>query len=198
MGDKMGAMRTLLAMLVLATLYVASLVLLPVERVEVVGLKRLKEEAVLARTRLLPGEPWLWVLPNRLHPLRQDPWVAEAHLEKPRVGQVRLVLREREPFLPLEGGAALATDGTLLPGGAVWAPGPEVKGKGPLPTQALLALARAYPEAKRLRYTPAGFWVEWERGSLFAPTAELLLKYAQAGRPEGKVFLYSWGVSVSP
>ncbi|GAB5601856.1 FtsQ-type POTRA domain-containing protein [Thermus sp. FJN-A] len=194
----MGTMRALLALLLLATLYVASLVSFPVDRVEVEGLRYLKKEEVLARTRILPGEPWLWVLPNRLKPLVADPWVAEARLEKPRIGTVRLLLREREPFLPLSDGAALAQDGTLLPGGAPWAKGPRVEGKGPLPTQALLALARAYPEAKRLRYTPAGFWVDLAEGSLFAPDPQLLLEYAQAGRPKGKVFLYSWGVSASP
>lgn len=194
----MGGMRSLLVLLLLGTLYVASLVLFPVERVEVVGLKHLKEAEVLARTGLFPGEAWLWVGPSRLRPLLQDPWVAEARLEKPKVGEVRLLVRERTPFLPLADGSALAQDGTLLPGGAPWAKGPRVEGQGPLPKEALLALARAYPEAQRLRYTPAGFWVEFGEGSLFAPDPQFLLKYAQVGRPKGAVYLYSWGVSVRP
>lgn len=194
----MGTMRAVLAALVLATAYVASLVLFPVERVEVLGLKRLEREEVLARTGLLPGEPWLWVLPNRLVPLQKDPWVAEAMLEKPQIGVVRLRIREREPFLPLANGAALATDGTLLPGGAPLARGPRVEGQGPLPVPTLLALARAYPEASRIRYSPAGFWVDFPEGGLFAADARLLLEYAQAERPKGRIFLYSWGVSVGP
>ncbi|MGC8905001.1 cell division protein FtsQ/DivIB [Thermus sp.] len=196
----MGLVRFLLVFLLLATLYVASLVLFPVEEVEVVGLKHLQREDVLARAGLYPGEAWLWVGPSRLAPLRQDPWVAEAHLEKPRPGAVRLLLREREPFLPLADGSALAEDGTLLPGGAPYAPGPRVEGTGPLPKADLLALARAFPKAKRLRYTPAGYWVEGEGATLFAPEVRFLLEYAQTGAPlrEGRIYLYSWGVSVGP
>lgn len=195
----MGAMRAILVFLVLATLYVASLVLFPVEKVEVVGLKHLKEAEVLARIRLHPGEAWLWVAPSRARFLLQDPWVAEARLEKPRLGEVRLWVRERQPFLPLGDGSALAEDGTLLPGGAPWAPGPRVEGKGPLPKAELLALARAYPKATALRYTPAGFWVEVQGSLLFAPEARFLLEYAQVDRPLGsRIYLYSWGASVSP
>ncbi|WP_038057097.1 cell division protein FtsQ/DivIB [Thermus amyloliquefaciens] len=194
----MMGMRLVLALLLAATLYVASLVLFPVETVVVEGHRHLPKEEILNRTQLYPGEPWLWVGDGRLKALRQDPWVAEARLEKPRVGEVRLVLREREPFLPLADGNALATDGTVLPKGAGVAKGPRVEGQGPLPVQDLLALARAYPEATRLRYTPAGFWVETPQGVAFAPEARLLVEYAQAGVPKGKVYLYSWGVSISP
>ncbi len=191
-------MKLVLASLFAATLYVASLVLFPVESVVVEGNRHLQKQEILARTQLHAGEPWLWVGNGHLKALRQDPWVAEARLEKPRIGEVRLILREREPFLPLADGNALATDGTVLPGGAPMAKGPQVEGQGPLPVQDLLALARAYPEATRLRYTPAGFWVETPQGVAFAPEARLLVKYAQAGAPKGKVYLYSWGVSVSP
>ncbi|ULR39926.1 FtsQ-type POTRA domain-containing protein [Thermus sp. NEB1569] len=194
----MWGMRLLLALLLAATIYVASLVLFPVEHIVVMGNQHLKTEEILARTQLYAGEPWLWIRSDRLQGLRRDPWVAEARLEKPRVGEVRLILREREPFLPLADGNALATDGTVLPGGAPMAKGPRVEGEGPLPVQDLLALARAYPEATRLRYTPAGFWVETPQGVAFAPEAQLLIKYAQAGVPKGRVYLYSWGVSVSP
>lgn len=194
----MGTVRAMLALLLLATLYVASLVLFPVEEVTVEGLRHLKREEVLARTGILPGEPWLWLTARRLNPLLQDPWVASARMEKPGPGQVRLLLRERTPFLPLPGGDALAEDGTLLPGGGPLARGPRVEGKGPLPVQDLLALARAYPGAQRLRYTPAGFWVELPQARIFAPNVRLLLEYAQSARPEGQVYVYSWGVSVRP
>ncbi len=196
---RMGFVRLLLASLLLATLYVASLVLFPVEEVEVVGLKHLKREDVLARVGLHRGSLALGgPFPSRPPPA--GPWVAEARLEKPRPGAVRLVLRERTPFLPLADGSALAQDGTLLPGGAPWAQGPRVEGRGPLPKADLLALARAFPKAKRLRYTPAGYWVEGEGLTLFAPKARFLLEYAQAGAPlrEGHIYLYSWGVSVGP
>jgi cell division protein FtsQ len=104
----MAPMRTILALLLLATLYVASLVLFPVEKVEVVGLRHLKPED-------------------------------------------------------------------------------------------LLRLARAYPKAKALRYTPAGFWVVLDQSTLFAPEVRFLLEYAQVERPSAsRVYLYSWGVSVRP
>ncbi|TBH21573.1 FtsQ-type POTRA domain-containing protein [Thermus thermamylovorans] len=193
----MGSMKALLALL-LATLYVASRVAFPLEEVEAVGLVHLEAEPLLLQARLLPGEPWLWVGPGRLAPLGQNPWIAEARLEKPRPGAARLWVRERRPFLPLPDGSALAEDGTLLPGGGPLAPGPRVEGKGPLPKEALLALARAYPEAQRLRYTPAGLWVDLPEGTLFAPEPGLLLEYAQAVRPKGEVYLYAWGVSVRP
>ena len=44
----------------------------------------------------------------------------------------------------------------------------------------------------------AGFWVELEGATLFAPEAAYLLKYAQTARPKGRVFVYSWGVSQRP
>lgn len=197
-GVAVKGLRLTVLGLLLATLYVGSLVLFPVEEVRVEGLKHLKEETVLEALRLTPGDPWLWVFPRRAEALRGNPWVAEASLEKPRVGAVRVVVRERKPFLPLEDGQALSEDGVLLPGGAPFARGPKVVGRGPLPKEALLALARAYPEAHRLRYTPAGFWVELPEATLFAPSTELLLKYAQVPKPKGQVFLYSWGVSQRP
>lgn len=53
----MGTVRATLALLLLATLYVASLVLFPVEEVTVEGLRHLKRDEVLARTGILPGNP---------------------------------------------------------------------------------------------------------------------------------------------
>jgi cell division protein FtsQ len=195
----MAPMRTVLALLLLATLYVASLVLFPVEKVEVVGLRHLKPEDLLAKARLHQGDPWLWVLPQRLAPLQKDPWIAEVRLEKPRPGAVRLYVRERKPLLPLPGGDALSEDGVVLPGAGPLAPGPKVEGKGPLPIEVLLKLARAYPKAKALRYTPAGFWVVLDQSTLFAPEVRFLLEYAQVERPSAsRVYLYSWGVSVRP
>jgi len=170
----MGVVKGVLLLILGASLYVASLVAVPVEEVRVEGLRHLSREAVLQTLRLAPGDPWLWVWGNRLRPLLENPWVAEAHLEKPALGQVVVRVRERRPFLPLETGDALAEDGVLL------------------------SLGRAFPQAREIRYTPAGFWVELEGATLFAPEAAYLLKYAQTARPKGRVFVYSWGVSQRP
>lgn len=129
----MGVVKGVLLLILGASLYVASLVAVPVEEVRVEGLRHLSREAVLQTLRLAPGDPWLWVWGNRLRPLLENPWVAEAHLEKPALGQVVVRVRERRPFLPLETGDALAEDGVLLPQGAPLAPGPRVRGVGPLP-----------------------------------------------------------------
>jgi cell division protein FtsQ len=85
------------------------------------------------------------------------------------------------------------------PAQAPWPRAPKVEGKGPLPKEDLLKLARAYPKAKALRYTPAGFWVVLDQSTLFAPEVRFLLEYAQVERPSAsRVYLYSWGVSVRP
>lgn len=191
-------MRVWLTLLLLATLYVGAQVLFPVERVEVVGLRHLKEAEVLTLTGLRPGEAWLFLGEGRLRALRAHPWVQGAWLEKPAPGRVRVRVQERTPLLPLADGSALAADGVRLPGGAPLARGPLVQGQGPLPLKEVLALARAFPQAKAIRYAPAGFWVETGEASLFAPEARLLLNYAQMPGLKGRIALYSWGVSVRP
>lgn len=129
----MGVVKGVLLLILGASLYVASLVAVPVEEVRVEGLRHLSREAVLQTLRLAPGDPWLWVWGNRLRPLLENPWVAEAHLEKPALGQVVVRVRERRPFLPLETGDALAEDGVLLPQGAPSPPGPGCGGRAPPP-----------------------------------------------------------------
>lgn len=131
----MGVVKGVLLLILGASLYVASLVAVPVEEVRVEGLRHLSREAVLQTLRLAPGDPWLWVWGNRLRPLLENPWVAEAHLEKPALGQVVVRVRERRPFLPLETGDALAEDGVLLPKEP---PRPRAPGAGvgPLPREA--------------------------------------------------------------
>ncbi len=191
-------MRLFLLALFLATLYLGTQVLFPVEKVEVVGLRHLKEAEVLALTGLRPGEGWLFIGERRLKALRAHPWVRKAHLEKPAPGRIRVRVEERVPFLPLADGSALAEDGTLLPQGAPWARGPRVLGEGPIPVETVLTLARAFPGAQAIRYTPAGFYIEWEEVRLFAPEASLLLGYGRKPEGKGQISLYSWGVSARP
>ena len=62
----MGVVKGVLLLILGASLYVASLVAVPVEEVRVEGLRHLSREAVLQTLRLAPGDPWLWVWGNRL------------------------------------------------------------------------------------------------------------------------------------
>ncbi|KGQ21316.2 cell division protein FtsQ [Thermus filiformis] len=187
--------RLVLFALLLATLYVGSLVLLPVEKIQVVGTHRLSPEEVVRTLGLAEGEAWLWVFPSRAQALLANPWVKEARLEKPRPKEVLIRVVERTPIARLANGDGLSKDGVLLPGGGE---GPLVEGKGPLPVRAVIALVEAFPQARRVLYTPAGFWVEGEGWRIFAPEAALLIKWAKVNAPKGTVWIYEWGVSYSP
>ena len=89
----MGVVKGVLLLILGASLYVASLVAVPVEEVRVEGLRHLSREAVLQTLRLAPGDPWLWVWGNRLRPLLENPWVAAPRFAPcpacPRWGRVR-------------------------------------------------------------------------------------------------------------
>lgn len=187
--------RLLLLGLLLATLYVGSLVLFPVEKIQVIGAHRLRPEEVVRTLGLWEGEPWLWVFPGRARLLLQNPWVREARLEKPRPKEILIRIEERTPIARLGNGKGLSRDGVILPKGEK---GPLVEGKGPLPTRAVIALVESFPKAERILYTPAGFWVEGEGWRLFAPDAALLVKWAKVKAPKGTVWIYPWGVSYSP
>ncbi len=188
-------MRLLLLGLLFATLYVGSLVLFPLERIQVVGTHRLSPQEVVRTLDLAPGEPWLWVFPSRVSRLLANPWVREARLEKPRPKEILIRITERTPIARLQNGDGLSQDGVVLPGGGQ---GPLVEGRGPLPVRSVIALAEAFPKARRILYTPAGFWVEGDEGRIFAPDPALLIKWAKVNAPKGTVWIYEWGVSHSP
>lgn len=124
----MGVVKGVLLLILGASLYVASLVAVPVEEVRVEGLRHLSREAVLQTLRLAPGDPWLWVWGNRLRPLLENPWVAEAHLEKPALGQVVVRVRERRPFLPWKPGTPWPRTASSSPKEPPSPPGPGCGG----------------------------------------------------------------------
>ena len=191
--------RFVLAVLLGATLYVASLVVWPVERVEVAGNAHLDRERVLQLADLYPGDPWLWATQGRLEALRSDPWVLEARLERPRVGAVRIVVRERVPVATLEtpeGPVGLAADGTRLPGAVPV--GPVVEGFGEDRTLEALQIAQLLPAAERIGYSPAGFTVDWEGRHLWIRNLENLRVWLPRVKEMrgNDVAIYSWGVSI--
>ncbi len=191
--------RFVLALLLGATLYVASLVAWPIERVEVAGNAHLERARVLELADLYPGDPWLWATQGRLKALRNDPWVLEARLERPRVGAVRIVVRERVPVATLEtpeGPVGLAADGTRLPGAQPT--GPVIEGFGHDRTLEALQIAALMPTAKRIAYNPAGFTVDWEGRHLWIRNLENLRVWLpRVNMMRGNdVAIYSWGVSI--
>ena len=191
--------RLVLAFLLGATLYVASLVAWPIEQIEVVGIAHLERARVLEVADLYPGDPWLWATSGRLEALRNDPWVLEARLERPRVGAVRIVVRERVPVATLataEGSVGLAADGTRLPGAEPT--GPLIEGFGNDRTLEALQIAALLPTAERIAYNPAGFTVDWEGRHLWIRNLENLRVWLpRVNMIRGNdVAIYSWGVSI--
>ncbi|WP_018465772.1 cell division protein FtsQ/DivIB [Calidithermus timidus] len=192
--------RSLLALLTLATLGIGSRVVWPVERVEVVGNIQLSDSQVRAITGLEVGTPWLWAWPKRLEALRANPWVRSARLERPAIGQLRIVLEERKALATLVLGGmewGLSDDGTLLPNP------PEtpirVEGLGSIRLSDVIAIVKALPNATSIRYTPAGYTVRGKGFEVWAATATELQKWASerkslANKP---TYLYPWGESKS-
>ena len=203
--------RVILASLLLATLGVGSLVVLPIEEVEVVGHKQLSPEQVQRTTGLEPGQPWLWAWPSRLEPLLKNPWVLSATLERPAPGRVRIVLQERTSLaniLTAQGRFGLSRDGVLLPDAPPQTP--LLEGRGAIPIADLLLLVQAFPEAKRIRYGVGGYQVLGEGLNVWGKDAKELQNWARvrkmgrnsasqvlahpAIRPS-RIYVYSWGVS---
>lgn len=192
--------RGLLALLTLAALGVGSWVVWPVERVEVVGNVQLSDRQVRALSGLEVGTPWLWAWPKRLEALRANPWVRSARLERPAIGELRIVLEEREALATLvrEGREwGLSADGVLLPDPPKTRT--RIEGLGSPRLNDLIAIAKAFPNATSIRYTPAGYTVRGEGFEVWAATAEALKKWAKDRKSLAKqpTYLYPWGESKS-
>ncbi|PZA07803.1 MULTISPECIES: cell division protein FtsQ/DivIB [unclassified Meiothermus] len=203
--------RLLLIVLGLATLGVASRVLLPTEEVVVVGNHHLSAAEVRKRTGLEPGTPWLWAWPYKLKGLEGDPWVKQARLERPKAGKLRIVLEERQPIATLVRGEqrqGLAADGTFLPKAALIKP--VLEGVGVVPVRDLLVLIKTFPKVQKISFNPAGYSLEWEGVRVWGPNIMELQRWAQGGKMGASiktvtsaktvasamtVNVYSWGVS---
>lgn len=192
--------RSLLALLTLAALGVGSRVVWPVEQVEVVGNTRLSEAEVRSITGLEAGTPWLWAWPSRLEPLRANPWVRSARLERVAIGRLRIVLEERKALATLVLGGVewgLSGDGVLLPNPPKTPT--RIEGTGSARLNDLIIIVKALPNATSIRYTPAGYTVRGEGFEVWAATAGELKKWASdrkslANKP---TYLYPWGESKS-
>ena len=203
--------RFVLIFLGLATLGVASRVLLPTEEVVVAGNHHLSDAEVRARTGLEPGTHWLWAWPYRLKALEGEPWVKQVRLERPGAGKLRIVLEERTPIATLVRGETrqgLAADGTFLPGAPLVKP--VLEGVGAVPVGDLLTLIKAFPKVQKISFNPAGYGLEWEGMRVWGPNIMELQRWAQGSRMGAStgtvtntgavtstmmVSVYSWGVS---
>lgn len=181
--------------LLLATLGVASYVVWPIERVEVVGNKQLSPPQVIELTGLQVGSPWLWAWDLRLGRLRQDPWIAAARLERPSPGQIRLIIKERFAVAHLEDGRGIGYDGVVLPGARP--AGPAVRGSGPLPASLVLSLIKAVPNADKITYSHSGFSISRAGRTVWSASHDALLKFSRSPKapPFTRAYVYSWGVS---
>jgi len=191
--------RLILLGLLAATLYVASLVLWPIETVEIEGLAHLDRTAVQRSLDLYPGDPWLWAGSRHLERLRENPWVLEARLERPAPGYVRVRVTERKPVATLvteNGKLGLAADGTRLPDADPVEP--EIEGFGTDRTLEALQIAALLPEAHRIAYSPAGFTVDWEGRHLWIRDLENLRVWLPRVKMlrGNDVAVYTWGVSI--
>lgn len=204
--------RAVLVLLLLASLGVGTYVVLPIERVEIVGNQQLSQAEVQRLTGLEPGRPWLWAGPHQLEPLRKNPWVKNAVLERPALGQLRIVLEERTPIANLLLGQeryGLSSDGVLLPGAPTG--NPVLEGSGEIPIADLLLLIQTFPDAKRIRFNVAGYQVLAPNLNVWGKDVRVLQDWAKVRRigksdasnllahpgasPESRIYVYSWGVS---
>jgi len=191
--------RVVMLGLLAATLYVASLILLPVENVLVTGNQHLSEAEVLAALDVYPGDPWLWATPGRAERLLENPWVASAQLKRPKPGKLLVVIEEREPVATLktpEGSFGVAADGTLLPNAP--AREPVISGFGGDRLHEALQIAALLPGVKNINYDPTGFTVDWKGRRLWIQDLENLQVWlSRVGNMQADdIAIYTWGVSI--
>lgn len=204
--------RAVLLALLLASLGTGSYVVLPIERIEVVGNQQLSEAQIRQVTGLEPGRPWLWAWPQKLEPLQHNPWIKSATLERPAPGQLRIVLEERTSIANLIQGSlryGLSRDGVLLPGAP--ARSPVLEGRGEIPIADLLLLVQTFPDAQRIRYSVAGYQVLAPNLNIWGKNVRELQDWAKVSRigksdasnplahpgapSDSRIYVYSWGVS---
>jgi len=191
--------RLILLSLLAAILYVASLILLPIDTISVTGNQHLNQTEILAALDIYPGDPWLWATPARVSKLLNNPWVANAVLKRPQLGQVVIVVSERRPVATLktpEGDFGVAADGTILPGAPPREP--QITGFGGDRLREALRIAALLPGVKNINYDPTGFTVDWKGRRLWIQDLKNLQVWlSRVGTMQGNdIAIYTWGVSI--
>ncbi|MBF6595647.1 MAG: FtsQ-type POTRA domain-containing protein [Thermaceae bacterium] len=172
-----------LVLLLLATLGVASRVLLPVQKVEVVGNRHLTEAEVRAATGLEVGVPWLWVWPYKLAWLQKNPWIVSARLYKPKTAQVRIVLQERTAVASVAQGSSqvgLSADGVLLPGAAPQTP--LIEAATGVNYREVLELVKIFPQAQLIHADAAGYLITGPNLNVWSSNVRELQDWAKISR----------------
>jgi cell division protein FtsQ len=201
-----------LVVLLVATLVVASYVLMPIEELSVVGNRQLSEAQILHAAGLELGGPWLWAWPYKLTSLLQNPWVLSVSIERPDIGQLRLVVLERTAVatvLQNKTSLGLSQDGVLLLGAKPRPPYIEavagIEGSS-VPTADIIELLQTFPTAQRIRYTSQGYQVLGPALHVWGANVKQLQDWSKLSRIERgagmaktqtakPVYVYSWGVS---
>ncbi len=190
--------RALLVLLLLGTLFLLSWLALPIRRVEVAGGQSLPPEAIARLAGLYAGGPWLYAPLAAASRVAAHPRVAEVRLTRPALGVVRIEVRERRPFAfwrgPL-GFPGTRPDGVVIDAGGhplLHARAPRVLEGPDTALKKALALARRYPDARKITFGPAGYSLDFGKRRAWLARADL----AAESPPRGHV--YAWGVSEGP
>lgn len=201
--------RALLGGVALAGGLAASWFLLPIREVTVTGNAHLTSAEVSRLAGLEPASGdgafgWLYYGAWKARGLLESPWIESARVTRRFPDRVEIEVTERVPvarWQEVEGEvAALAADGTVLPGARGTAALPLVHGWGPeRQTDALRILsALSGYNVQSVAYTPSGLRVNLASGSVWSGDPESLLKYAGSISmyPNRNINIYPWGVSV--
>ena len=185
-------------MLTLFAAFVASWTLLPIRTLEVAGPAGVGANALARAAGLYEGGPWLYSPFWARRRLMRLPWVRAVRIERRGLGRLRLEVRPKKPTLWLKG--ALGLPGVRKDGLAVAADGRPLPLLGGVPAmgfgqdlKTLLSVAAAHPEAKEIRFTPAGFSIDLPGSRVWTPEPSRLGRVRAQGK---ELHLYAWGVSV--
>jgi len=198
----LGTVRTvtlvLVAALGVALAFLASWLLLPVERVEVVGARTLTPTAVARLAGIYAGAPWLYAPFWAEGRLAQHPQVARVKIQRKSGGVLKITVEERKPLAVWED--PLGFPGQRKRGVVVDAEGrPLLLAQAPRsvkgPESELLTglnLLLRYPKARSVTTGPAGYTLNFEKRRLWLARPDV----PAPSPPRGHV--YAWGVSVGP
>lgn len=193
----MGGLLVVLIALVIVSRFVPQLT-----TVEVSGNAHYSRDDILRLADTAPGDPFFWVIRQRLRKLETDPWILQASVLRRWPDTVFIAVTERRPAVRV-GEDVYALDGTPLPH-----PKPseregliEISGWGGDRLGEALALLRQLEdfEPKVLSYSPAGFAIQLAQSQLFTPNLDALrANWASFVSQEGtRAYVYPWGVSAA-
>ena len=171
-------------------------------RVEVIGNAHYSAAEVMHLANTEPGDPFFWIIKNRVAGLVQDPWIESARAYRHWPDTVAITVVERSPAVK-DGEAVYALDGTSLPNptkaeqdGLI-----TLSGWGEERSNEAFELIRQLAdfEPEMLSYSPAGFTIQLATTEVFTPSLDALkANWASFLSQQGtRVAVYPWGVSAA-